>query len=389
MTSLMTQLVHSGNQNSGVRPVNPPLERASTFLFDSVHDIEAAKKCRFEPGNIFYGRLGTRNGYAFEDGVSELEGGSYSLSVPSGLAACTLPALAFATPGSRILVTDNIYDPARGSYSKFFARIGVEVVYFDPRIGEGIADLMTDNTTLVFLESPGSLTFEVQDIPAISTAAHARQALVCCDNTYATGYFHRPLELGADIVMQAATKYIVGHSDATLGVVTCKNIEAYRELKEAANWVGYSVAPDITWVAQRGLRTLPVRLEQHQANGLAIAEWCQAQPEVATVFHPGLASHTDHLLWKRDFTGASGLFAIQLETRDKTQAVTFVEALELFGLGFSWGGYESLALISDPRSCRTATSWEDDRIVVRLHAGLEQAADLTADLEQAITTAFR
>lgn len=384
-----TKLVHCGRERTGVRGVNPPLERASTFLFDSVAEIEAAKKARLEPGNVFYARLGTPNAYEFEAAISALEGGTHSLSVPSGLAACILPVLAFAQPGDRVLVTDTVYDPARGSLTKFFGNRGVDVVFFDPRIGGEIDALMNDRTKLVYLESPGSLTFELHDIPAIAEKAHQRGALVCCDNTYATGHFHRALDLGVDIVMQAATKYIIGHSDAMLGVVTCKDVDTYRQLKEAANWVGHGVAPDIVWIAQRGLRTLALRLERHQQNGFALARWLEAQPEISAVLHPGLESHPDHALWRRDFTGASGLFAVQLDTEDKARVTSFVDSLRLFGLGFSWGGYESLALIADPRGARTATTWSNPRILVRLHAGLEDPDDLIADLEQALACAFR
>lgn len=381
-------MVHAGPSRKGIRCVNPPLQRASTFLFDTVEEIEAAKKARFEPDNVFYARLGTPNGYEFEEAVSELEGGSYSLCVPSGLAACVLPLLAFAKPGDRVLVTDTVYDPVRGSLSKFFARNGIEVVYFDPRIGADIGALLTDRTSLVYLESPGSLTFELHDIPAVAELAHARGAMVCCDNTYATGYFHRALDLGVDIVAQAATKYIIGHSDAMLGVVTCKDADTYRALKEAANWVGHGAAPDVIWMAHRGLRTLPVRLERHQENGLRLARWLEGRAEVSAVLHPGLQSHPDHAIWRRDFMGATGLFTIQLNSTDKQRAVRFVEALRLFGLGFSWGGFESLALIADPSGARTATNWSDRRILVRLHAGLEDPDDLLADLEQALEAGF-
>ncbi len=384
-----TQLVHAGAQRSGVRPVNPPLERASTFLFETVESLEKAKKARLEPDNVFYARLGTPNGYEFEHAVSKLEGGSHSLSLPSGLAASVLPTIAFAKPGTRVLVTDNVYDPARGSFSNFVARGGVDIVYFDPRIGDGIVDLITDNTTVVHLESPGSLTFELHDTRAIVAAAHARGALVSLDNTYATGYFHKALDLGVDIVAQAATKYIIGHSDAMLGVVTCKDADTYRTLKETSNFMGHGVAPDIVWVAQRGLRTLAVRLEQHQTSGLEIARWLEAQAEISAVFHPGLESHPDHAIWKRDFTGSSGLFTIQLDTNDKARAAKFVESLRLFGMGFSWGGFESLALISDPNGVRSATNWNDDRILVRLHVGLENTSDLLEDIDQALASAFR
>ncbi|MCW2306705.1 cystathionine beta-lyase [Rhodobium gokarnense] len=381
---LQTRLVHSGRHGP---TVNAPVNRASTILFDTVAELTEAKAKRFDKGTTFYGRFGTPDVFAFEDAVSVLEGGTASLCVPSGLAACVLPLVAFLAPGDHLLVVDSVYEPARTSIEKFIARSGVDVTFYDPRIGAGIAELITPKTRMIYLESPGSLTFEVQDIPAITAVARERGILTMCDNTWATGVFHRPLDLGVDIVVQAATKYVVGHSDAVLGLLTVSDPALHRTLREAANWLGYNVSPDDVYLAARGLRSLSARLRQHHETGLALAHWLETRPGIARVIHPGLASSPDHALWKRDFSGASGLFAVLLDTEEADTAVRFVETLSIFAMGFSWGGYESLVLIGDPAHARSATEWPEKRILVRLHAGLEDAEDLKADLEGALKTA--
>lgn len=382
-----TRISHLGREpreQAGL--VNRPVHRGSTFLFERVADLEAAKKARFSKGQLFYGRFGTPDVFAFEDAVSELEGGEASVAVPSGLAACVLPLVAFLKPGDHVLVTDAIYEPTRTSLMAFIARSGVDVEFYNPRTGAGIETLCRDNTKVIYLESPGSLTFEVQDIPAITAIARRRGILTVCDNTWATGYFCNAFALGVDVVAQSATKYLIGHSDSMLGVVTCKE-HLHCQLREAANWMGYRVSPDDVFLAARGLRTLPVRLERHQQNGIALAQWLAAQPQVRRVLHPALEGHPDHALWKRDFRGASGLFAIILDTSSHKRAVAFIEALRLFGLGFSWGGFESLVLLGDPAHARTATVWNDDGVLIRIHAGLENPDDLKADLANALAIA--
>jgi cystathionine beta-lyase len=381
-----TALVHAGRKARTVPTVNMPLHRASTILFDTVAGLDEAKARRFDRGTLFYGRFGTPDVFAFEDAVSEFEGGQGTVAVPSGLAACVLPLVTFLRPGDHVLVVDSVYEPARTSFNAFIQRGGVEVSYYDPRAD--VAALIRPNTRMIYLESPGSLTFEVQDIPAITALARARGVLTVCDNTWATAYFCQPLALGADVVVQAATKYIVGHSDAMLGLVTVADAAHHRALREAANWLGYRIAPDEVYLAARGLRTLAPRLKQHHRTGLDLARWLEAQPGIARVLHPGLPSHADHAIWARDFSGASGLFSVVLDTTDRATAIRFAESLALFGMGFSWGGFESLVLLGDPAHSRTATRWEDARQLVRIHAGLEDACDLQADLAQALARCF-
>ena len=377
-----TLLAHAGRKARVVPTVNMPVHRASTILFDTIAELDAAKARRFQKGTLFYGRFGTPDVFALEEAISEFEGGAGTVAVPSGLAACVLPLVAFLKPGDHVLVADTVYEPTRTSLNAFVRRNGVEVEYYDPRAD--VAPLIQGNTRVIYLESPGSQTFEVQDIPAIAAAARARGVITVCDNTWATALFCRPLALGCDVVVQAATKYIVGHSDAMLGLVTVADMALHAPLREAANWMGYSVAPDEVYLAARGLRTLAVRLAQHGATGLELARWLEGRPGVARVIHPGLPSHPDHAIWARDFTGASGLFAILLDTTDRAVAARFCESLTLFGIGFSWGGFESLVLPGDPSHARTATRWDEKRQLVRIHAGLENADDLKADLAQAL-----
>jgi cystathionine beta-lyase len=299
---------------------------------------------------------------------------------PSGLSAITTAILPFVAQGNHVLMADCVYGPARNFASKFLPRYGVDTTFFDPAVGAGIAGLIQDNTKVVYLEAPGSQTFEMQDVPAIAAEAHKRGCIVMIDNTWATGLFFKPFEHGCDVSVHAATKYIVGHSDAMLGAITCTEA-TYGPIREMWSLLGVAAAPDDVYLGTRGVRTMAVRLAQHQKNATAVAEWLQGRPEVARVLYPALESDPGHAIWKRDFTGASGLIGVVLKPASEAQLEAFFDTLSLFGMGSSWGGYESLAITADPSGYRTATKWAPEGPLIRLHIGLENPADLIADLE--------
>jgi cysteine-S-conjugate beta-lyase len=359
-------------------PVNVPVYRASTILFPTLDAFEATRDPNY-PG-LRYGRFGTPSSHAFEETVAGLEGAEKAVALPSGKAAICAALLSHLKAGDHVLITDSAYGPTRRFAEGPLRNFGVETTFYDPYIGDGIAELLRPNTRIVYVESPGSLTFEVQDIPAIAKAAHRGGAVVIADNTWATPLYCRPLELGADLVLHAATKYMVGHSDAVLGVIA-GNGEAIQRARAGAQAFAYSAGPDDCFLGLRGLRTLSVRLPRHQASGLELARWLAARPEVARVLHPGLPGNPEHALWRRDFTGASGLFSIVLKPVPRAAVAAMLDGLELFGMGASWGGFESLILLQHPQTMRTATVWSDPGPVLRLHAGLEDPSDLIADLE--------
>jgi cystathionine beta-lyase len=362
-----TRIVTTGRDpesNFGI--VNPPVYHASTILFPTVAALNEAIKEPFE--GVYYGRFGTPTTFALEQAVAELEGGHRAVAVSSGLAAVGIGLMAFLKAGDHLLMVDSAYFPTRKVCDTVLARFGVETTYYDPLIGAGIADLIRPETKIVYMESPGSLTFEVQDVPAIAAAAHDGGAVAVFDNTWGTPLFFKAFDHGVDIVVHAATKYIVGHADAMLGVVVTRDEKAFHAVKSCAVALGNSPGPDDCYLGLRGLRTMSVRLARHQETGLTLARWLKARPEVTRVLHPALPDDPGHELWRRDFTGANGLFAAVL-------------GLELFGMGFSWGGYESLILDVRPHITRTARPWPDPGPVLRIHAGLEDAADLIADLE--------
>jgi len=376
-----TLLGHLGRDTKAQRgSVNPPVYRASTILFDTLGEFEQARRDVLGKGRSSYVRYGTQTTFALEDALAALEGAYGAIAVPTGLAAIASTLVAFLARGGHALVADSVYQPTRRICDELLAGFGIETTYYDPLIGAGIAGLMRANTKLVFLESPGSLTFEVQDVPAIAAAAHAAGAVVVMDNTWATPLYFQPRRHGVDISIHSATKYIVGHADAMLGLVLSGE-EHYRQVRRAAVLLGHAAAPDDVYLALRGLRTLSVRLDRHQANGLALARWLQTQPRVSRVLHPGLPDDPGHALWRRDFTGASGLFGVVLKPCPRAALAAMLDGLALFGMGVSWGGYESLILPCDPASIRTATAWEDPGPVLRIHAGLEDVGDLIADLE--------
>ena len=370
-----TRLAHVGRDPKRFHGfVNPPIYRGSTVLFPSVASLEA------DDQEFSYGRLGTPTVKALAQAIAELEGGHATVLTPSGLTAVAATLIALASAGDHILVSDSVYRPTRRFCDHVLKRLGVETTYYDPLLGAGIASLIRANTTVVFAESPGSQTFEVQDIPAIAKAAHARGAVVVVDNTWATPLFFKAFEHGADVSIQAATKYIVGHADAMLGAITT-NTATTPVVARTHDELGLCPGPEDVYLALRGLRSLSVRLGRHQTSGLALAEWLAARPEVDRVIHPALPGDAGHALWQRDFTGASGLFSIVLKPASHKALAAMLDGLELFGMGYSWGGFESLILPFDPKTYRSATTWEAKGPALRLHAGLEDVDDLKADLD--------
>ncbi len=375
-----TKLCHGARPHDGVRLVNPSVDRGSTVLFPDYESFVARPRPRY------YGRHGTDIHDALKEAVAGLEGADEVILTSSGLSAVNLTLLSFATPGADILVTDTAYDPVRSFCDHFLMKRGISVRYYDSLIGEGIRDLIRPETTLIHTESPGSLTFEVQDIPAIAKAAG--DIPVSIDNTWGAGVYLKPLSLGASISIQSATKYMGGHSDAFLGTIAT-NTALGKKIKAQATLLGNQTSPDDVYAILKGIRTLPTRLKAHEQQGLALARWLADRPEVKTVMHPALESHPQHGLFQRDFTGACGLFSVILERGDEAHTAAFINALKLFGLGYSWGGYESLCLPAWPATCRSAVPWKDEGQLLRFHAGLEDIDDLTTDLAKAFHTAGR
>jgi cystathionine beta-lyase len=329
-----------------------------------------------------YGRWNNPTTDALTEAIATLEGAEGAVLTPSGLSACVSAILAVAGAGDHILIPDSVYSPTRHFCDTAAKRLGIETTYYDPTIGSGIEALFRRNTRLVFTESPGSNTFEIQDIPAIAEVAHRFDAVVIADNTWATPVYFKPLAAGADISVMAATKYVVGHSDALIGTIAA-GPRAWNLVKDYHFQYGLYVGPDDVTLASRGLRTMATRLAQHQGSALAIANWLESrEEEVARVLHPALPSHPQHDLWLRDFTGASGLFSFVTRAMPLEAIHAMLDGLSYFALGYSWGGFESLALTVDPRKIRSATNWTDEGHLVRLHVGLESPTDLIADLSK-------
>lgn len=373
-----TRLSHGGRKQAYAGAVNVPPFRASTILFDDVDHLNRADPDWLETR---YGRIGNPSSRAFEEAMAELEGGYRAVSFGSGLQAITTALLALCKAGDHLLVTDSCYGPTREFCRQMLAGLGVEVEFYDPLIGAGIEALFRPNTRALFLESPGSLSFEVQDVPAMTAAARARGIVTLLDNTWAAGWFYRPLKHGVDVSIQAATKFIAGHADANLGVAVCTE-DAFRPVKTAAVLLGACAGSEDLYLGLRGIRTLGLRMERHQRTGLALAEWLASRPEVARILYPARPEDPGHSLWKRDFTGASGLFTVELKPVPRRAVSAMVDALTLFGIGFSYGGFESLVLPTNPAKSRSATEFKAEGPLVRIHCGLEEPADLIADLEK-------
>ncbi len=377
-----TLLVHRGRQpekNFGI--VNPPVYHASTVTFPTMAEYEAKPKRRFD--GVQYGRTGTPTTFALEDAVTAIYGGYRTVAVSSGLAAISVTMMAFLQAGDHALVADNVYGPTRqGTCDGLLRRAGVEVTYFDPL--RPIAGLLSPETKVVFIESPGSLTFEMLDVAAVAAEAKAAGAVVVMDNTWATPLFFRPLDHGVDIAVEAGTKYIGGHSDIMLGLIAVSTEDHFQRVKWTANAMGNCPGPDDCYLGLRGLRTLSVRLERHQKNALKVARWLQDRPEVERVLYPALESDPGHDLWKRDFTGASGLFGVVLNKVSREAVAEMLDGLELFAIGASWGGYESLIIPTEPAKTRSATEWPAAGPVLRLNVGLEDPDDLIEDLEKGL-----
>jgi cystathionine beta-lyase len=376
--TIETSLVTAGRDTAAQKGfVNPPVVRGSTVLYPSAEDLHAHR------GEYSYGRHGTPTTKALQQAMVALEGPACAgvALAPSGVAAISTSLLAVLKAGDHVLVCDNAYRPTRLFCDGLLKRYGIETTYFDPLIGAGIASLFRDNTRAVMVEAPGSQSFETPDIPLIAEIAHARGALVIDDNTWATPLYHRSLDQGVDISIQAATKYIGGHSDIMFGTIAA-NAKAWPLVNEAVRALGVCAGPDDVFLALRGLRTLAVRLAHHQQSGLEMARWLATRPEVQRVLHPALETDPGYAIWKRDFTGASGLFSIVLQPAPHKAVDALLDTVTLFGMGYSWGGFESLVIPFDCASYRSATKWKPGGPALRLHIGLESVDDLKADLER-------
>ncbi|RYZ13330.1 MAG: cystathionine beta-lyase [Alphaproteobacteria bacterium] len=408
--ALGTRLSHAARDRKLTQGgVNPVVQRASTVI------VESAAKL-FEPGGWTYGRHGTATHEALKQALLEIEDAQHCALVPSGLLACTVPFIAFAEAGAHVLVADNVYGPTRRWCDRTMSRWGCETEYFDPTIGGDIAKLIRPTTRVIFMESPGSMTFEIADAPAVAAAAKARNVVTVMDNTWAGGVVYRPLDLGFDLSVQANTKYVSGGADVLNGSIFANSEPLISRIKETIADLGLNVAADdayavlrgarslplrmerhqesaltvAKWLAThpsvlRGARSLPLRMERHQESALTVAKWLATHPSVQRVLHPALEDDPGHALWKRDFSGSSGLFGIVLKLSSTKQVHAFLDALELFGLGFSYGGFESLVIHCDPQLKRTATKPAFGGPLIRLSVGLEDSADLIADLDQALT----
>lgn len=382
MTKIDTKIVTAGRKAEFTKGVvNPAVVRASTVVFNTVKEMNEALVNKHN-NTMVYGRRGTTTAFAFSDAMTELEGGAGCALYPSGTAAITNAILSFVKTGDHILMLDSAYEPTRDYCDNILANLGIETTYYDPMIGAGIEALIKPNTRIIFLESPGSITMEVQDVPAIAEVAHQHDCIVMLDNTWGAGINFNPFDYGVDISVQAATKYIVGHSDVMLGTATATE-EYWPQLRDNSYLMGQCTSPDDLYLALRGIRTISVRLKQHQQSALKVANWLAAREEVETILHPAFESCPGHEFFKRDFTGSNGLFSFVLNKGNKAALNAILDGMSHFKMGYSWGGFESLILgISNVQSMRSATKWQYEYPLIRLHIGLEDVDDLIEDLEK-------
>ena len=381
-----TKMITAGRDKKWTNGVvNPPVQRASTVVFNTVEEKRKATVNRANK-TLFYGRRGTTTHFAFQDAMVEVEGGSGCALYPCGTAAISNAILSFVETGDHILMVDTCYEPTRDFCDTIMKKMGVETTYYEPTIGKSIQDFIKPNTTILFTESPGSVTMEVQDIPTLARIAHEHDVIVMLDNTWAAGVNFSPFDFGVDISIQAATKYIVGHSDVMLGTAVA-NEKCWDQLREQSYLMGQCVSPDDAYLGLRGIRTLDVRLRQHAESSLKIAKWLETRPEVDHVRHPALESCPGHEFFKRDFTGGNGLFSFILKNSNPQATTALLDGMTHFSMGYSWGGFESLILANEPNSfnsLRTVANPNFEGTLIRVHIGLEDVDDLIADLESGL-----
>ncbi len=383
-----TRIIHAGRdpkEQGGM--VNPPIYQSSTIVFPTLKDLLYAERGYsnndlVEPYELKYGRYGTQSNFALEKAIADIEGGYNTFVTSGGAAAINTALIAFLKQGDHMLIPDNVYSPTRGFANKFLKKFGVETTYYDPRIGEDIKKLIKKNTKVLFMESPGSLSFEIQDVAALCKIAKKMGVVTILDNSWASGIFFKPFDHGVDISVTALTKYINGHSDVMMGSITVQE-KHFRVIYEAFRYMAVTAAPFSSYMVQRGLRTVKIRMDHCFKTALALAKWLEQRPEVSQALYPALESDENHALWKRDFTGAAGLFSIILDRKYSNEAIAkMVDKLHYFGMGYSWGGYESLILPFDAESVRTATKWpHSGKTCLRINVGLEDLEDLKEDLE--------
>lgn len=380
-----TRAVHNGRDpGSQGGMVNPPVYHGSTVVYQDLDALDQGMREHDIKDALVYGRFGNQSTFALENAMADLENGYGAISVSSGLAAITTTILTFVGNGDHLLIADTVYGPNRYFCEGYLSRIGVDVEYYDPMVGAAIESLIRPETKLIFLESPGSITFEVQDAPAIAEIATRHRVTTAMDNSWATPLFFRPIDVGINISVTSATKYIVGHADALMGLIVADSEENFYALKRCRDLLGQSLAPDDVYLGMRGMRTLGIRARHHQEQALKLADWLQSNPSVEQVLHPAFSSCPGHEFWKRDFSGSSGLFSFTVELRCRQALANFLDNLELFSMGFSWGGFESLIVPQNAARSRSATDWEDSSQLLRVHAGLEDIDDLIDDLDQGL-----